>query len=29
MNMDVTILNEIQQQYYVNLQSEIITRRMN
>jgi hypothetical protein len=29
MNMDVITLNEIQQQYYVNLQSEIITRRMN
>jgi hypothetical protein len=29
MSMDVSTLNEIQQQYYVNLQSEIITRRMN
>jgi hypothetical protein len=29
MNIDLSSLNEMQQQYYMNLQSEIITRRMN
>jgi hypothetical protein len=29
MNIDLSCLNEMQQLYYMNLQSEIITRRMN